>query len=151
VTTVNAVIGDRVLDTGLHTTTPDAPDVRRYLAEMVSAGLEIAILETTSHGMAQHRVAAYDYDPLYRLISATLRVPSGQAYSTGEVYTYTYDEVGNRLAMGINGQVITYTYDQANRLTSAGGVEYDWDDNPTPRCCGTARQPAGRRRADLHL
>lgn len=62
VTTVNAVIGERVLDTGLHTTTPDAPDVQRYLAEMVAAGLEIAVLETTSHGLAQHRVAACDYD-----------------------------------------------------------------------------------------
>ncbi|MBN1659222.1 MAG: UDP-N-acetylmuramoyl-L-alanyl-D-glutamate--2,6-diaminopimelate ligase [Anaerolineae bacterium] len=62
VTTVNAVIGGRVLDTGLHTTTPDAPDVQRYLAEMVDAGLEIAILESTSHGLAQHRVTACDLD-----------------------------------------------------------------------------------------
>jgi UDP-N-acetylmuramoyl-L-alanyl-D-glutamate--2,6-diaminopimelate ligase len=62
VTTVNAVIGERVLDTGLHTTTPDAPDVQRYLAEMVGAGLEIAVLEATSHGLAQHRVTACDFD-----------------------------------------------------------------------------------------
>jgi len=62
VTTVNAVIGDRILDTGLHTTTPDAPDVQRYLAEMVDAGMEIAVLEATSHGLAQHRVAACDFD-----------------------------------------------------------------------------------------
>ena len=62
VTTVNAVIGDRVLDTGLHTTTPDAPDVQRYLAEMVDAGMETAVLEATSHGLAQHRVAACDFD-----------------------------------------------------------------------------------------
>lgn len=62
ITTVNAVIGERVLDTGLHTTTPDAPDVQRYLAEMVTAGLDTVVLETTSHGLAQHRVAACDYD-----------------------------------------------------------------------------------------
>jgi UDP-N-acetylmuramoyl-L-alanyl-D-glutamate--2,6-diaminopimelate ligase len=62
VTTVNAVIGERVLDTGLHTTTPDSPDVQRYLAEMVDAGMEIAVLEVTSHGLAQHRVAACDFD-----------------------------------------------------------------------------------------
>ena len=62
VTTVNAVIGQRVLDTGLHTTTPAAPDVQRYLAEMVEAGIEIAILETTSEGLAQQRVAACDFD-----------------------------------------------------------------------------------------
>ena len=62
ITTVNAVIGNQVLDTGLHTTTPDAPDVQRYLAEMVAAGLEIAVLEATSHGLEQHRVAACDFD-----------------------------------------------------------------------------------------
>lgn len=62
VTTVKAVIGERVSDTGLHTTTPDAPDVQRYLAEMVVAGAEIAVLETTSHGLAQHRVSACDFD-----------------------------------------------------------------------------------------
>lgn len=62
VTTVNAVIGERVLDTGLHTTTPDAPDLQRFLAEMVDAGLEMAVLEVTSHGLEQHRVTACDFD-----------------------------------------------------------------------------------------
>jgi UDP-N-acetylmuramoyl-L-alanyl-D-glutamate--2,6-diaminopimelate ligase len=62
VTTVNAIIGERVMDTGLHTTTPDSPDVQRYLAEMVDAGLEIAVLEATSHGLEQHRVTACDFD-----------------------------------------------------------------------------------------
>jgi UDP-N-acetylmuramoyl-L-alanyl-D-glutamate--2,6-diaminopimelate ligase len=62
ITTVNAVIGERVMDTGLHTTTPDAPDVQRYLAQMAAASMEIAILETTSHGLEQHRVSACDFD-----------------------------------------------------------------------------------------
>ena len=62
INTVNAVIGNHRLETGLHTTTPDAPDVQRFLAEMVAAGTEICILETTSHGLAQHRVTACDFD-----------------------------------------------------------------------------------------
>ncbi|MFN2289774.1 MAG: UDP-N-acetylmuramoyl-L-alanyl-D-glutamate--2,6-diaminopimelate ligase [Anaerolineae bacterium] len=62
VTTVNAVIGERVIDTGLHTTTPDSPDLQRYLAEMVEAGLGYAVLEATSHGLEQHRVTACDFD-----------------------------------------------------------------------------------------
>ncbi len=62
VTTVNAVIGDEVLDTGLHVTTPDALDVQGYLRRMVSAGLTHCILETTSHGLAQHRVSAIEFD-----------------------------------------------------------------------------------------
>ena len=62
ISTVNAVIGDRVCDTGMHTTTPDAPDVQRYLAQMRDAGTEIAILEATSHGLAQHRVTGCAFD-----------------------------------------------------------------------------------------
>ena len=62
ISTVNALIGDRALDTGLHTTTPDADDVQRYLAQMVQAGMTHCVLEATSHGLAQHRVDACDFD-----------------------------------------------------------------------------------------
>ena len=62
ISTVSAVIGDQSYETGLHTTTPDAPYVQRYLAEMRDAGTEIAVLETTSIGLAQHRVTACHFD-----------------------------------------------------------------------------------------
>lgn len=62
INTISAVIGDTVLETGLHTTTPDAPDVQRYLAEMVEAGIEVCLLEVTSHGLVQKRVSACEFD-----------------------------------------------------------------------------------------
>ena len=62
ISTVNAIIGEQVLDTGFHVTTPDAPDVQRYLARMVEAGLTHAVLETTSHGWVQYRVDACEFD-----------------------------------------------------------------------------------------
>ncbi len=62
ISTVNAVVGDEVLDTGFHVTTPEAPDVQRYLARMRSAGLTHVVLESTSHGLAQHRVTGCEYD-----------------------------------------------------------------------------------------
>lgn len=62
ISTVSAVIGEQELDTGFHVTTPEAPDVQRYLAEMVSAGLTHVVLETTSHGLAQQRVGACEFD-----------------------------------------------------------------------------------------
>jgi UDP-N-acetylmuramoyl-L-alanyl-D-glutamate--2,6-diaminopimelate ligase len=62
ISTVNAVIGDEMLDTGFHVTTPEAPDIQRYLAQMRDAGLTHVVLETTSHGLAQKRVAGVDYD-----------------------------------------------------------------------------------------
>lgn len=62
ITTVNALIGDKVLDTGFHVTTPEAPIVQGYLAEMVASGMSHVVLETTSHGLEQKRVAACEFD-----------------------------------------------------------------------------------------
>jgi UDP-N-acetylmuramoyl-L-alanyl-D-glutamate--2,6-diaminopimelate ligase len=62
VTTVNARVGEEEIDTGLHTTTPDPPHLQHYLARMVEAGSTHAVLEVTSHGLAQHRVAGCDFD-----------------------------------------------------------------------------------------
>jgi len=62
ISTVNAQIGATELDTGLHTTTPDAPQVQEYLAKMVECGTTHAVLEVTSHGLAQHRVTGCDFD-----------------------------------------------------------------------------------------
>ncbi len=62
VSTLNARIGEEEIDTGLHTTTPDPPDVQAYLARMVETGVTHAVLEVTSHGLAQHRVAGCDFD-----------------------------------------------------------------------------------------
>ena len=62
ITTVNAVIGDRTIDTGLHVTTPDSLEVQGYLAQMVDEGISHCVLEATSHGLAQRRVAACNFD-----------------------------------------------------------------------------------------
>jgi UDP-N-acetylmuramoyl-L-alanyl-D-glutamate--2,6-diaminopimelate ligase len=62
ITTVGARIRGVESDTGFHVTTPDAPDVQRFLAQMRDAGCHYAIVETTSHGLAQARVAGVHYD-----------------------------------------------------------------------------------------
>lgn len=62
ISTVKARIAGQEADTGLHTTTPDAPDVQRYLAQMAEGGARYALLEATSHGLAQRRVEACDFD-----------------------------------------------------------------------------------------
>jgi UDP-N-acetylmuramoyl-L-alanyl-D-glutamate--2,6-diaminopimelate ligase len=62
VDTVGAQIGGREVDTGFHTTTPAADQVQGYLAQMVEAGVEVALLEATSEGLAQERVTAAEFD-----------------------------------------------------------------------------------------
>jgi UDP-N-acetylmuramoyl-L-alanyl-D-glutamate--2,6-diaminopimelate ligase len=61
-TTIDVVIGSQTLETGLHVTTPDALEVQGYLAQMVSAGITHCVLEATSHGLAQQRVGACEFD-----------------------------------------------------------------------------------------
>jgi UDP-N-acetylmuramoyl-L-alanyl-D-glutamate--2,6-diaminopimelate ligase len=60
--TVSACIGGQEIETGLHTTTPDALDVQRYLARMVDECIPYAVIEATSHGLAQHRVTGCEFD-----------------------------------------------------------------------------------------
>ena len=62
ISTVNAQIDDQQLDTGLHVTTPDPMDLQALLARMLAAGLTHCVLEATSHGLAQQRVAACEFD-----------------------------------------------------------------------------------------
>jgi len=62
VTSVSAVIGKEELDTGFHTTTPDPLEVQGYLARMVQEGCQYAILEATSHGLAQDRLEGCHFD-----------------------------------------------------------------------------------------
>ncbi len=79
----------------------------------------MGISAAQSRAIVTIRVITYTYDPLDRL--------TGAAYSTGEVFEYAYDAVGNRTAMTTTEGTTTYTYDAANRLTSVGGVPYTWD------------------------
>jgi len=70
ISTVRAIIpavesgrqGESEVGTGLHTTTPDPPEIQRHLSQMVEVGATHAVLEVTSHGLAQHRVAGCDFD-----------------------------------------------------------------------------------------
>ena len=62
ISTVNALIGTEAVDTGLHVTTPDPLNLQAYLRKMVDRGQTHCVLEATSHGFAQHRVAGCDFD-----------------------------------------------------------------------------------------
>lgn len=43
-------------------TTMESPEVQAWLARMVAAGADVAVIETTSHALLQGRVAACDFD-----------------------------------------------------------------------------------------
>jgi UDP-N-acetylmuramoyl-L-alanyl-D-glutamate--2,6-diaminopimelate ligase len=60
--TIATRIGGRTEDHAVHATTPEAPELQATLRAMVDAGDTHAVVETTSHGLALHRVDAVAYD-----------------------------------------------------------------------------------------
>lgn len=61
VSTIAAKIGDKEEDTGFHVTNPDPISLQRFLAQMVESGCEYAVVEVTSHGIAQKRIAGVNF------------------------------------------------------------------------------------------
>jgi UDP-N-acetylmuramoyl-L-alanyl-D-glutamate--2,6-diaminopimelate ligase len=62
ISTLEADLGGARADTGLHVTTPHAPEVQAYLAQMVANGLTHCVLEMTSIGLAEKRLSGVDVD-----------------------------------------------------------------------------------------
>lgn len=56
VSTVEARIGNKTLDTGLHTTTPSKAELQKILREIVKENCQYVVFEITSHGIDQHRI-----------------------------------------------------------------------------------------------
>ncbi len=62
VSSVNAVIGEKTYETGFHVSTPSPFDVQKYLKKALNSGSEYFVLETTSHGLDQNRLAFVDFE-----------------------------------------------------------------------------------------
>lgn len=61
ISTVEAIIGDKKLATGLHTTTPSPFLLQKLLRDIVNQGFEYVVLEATSHGLDQYRVLGCNF------------------------------------------------------------------------------------------
>ncbi len=62
ISSVYAVIGPRQYDTGFHVTTPNAWHVQKYLRRALDGGSKYFVLETTSHGLDQNRLAFVNFN-----------------------------------------------------------------------------------------
>ncbi len=61
ISTVGAFIDSKEIDTGFHVTTPDAKFLQPLIVKMVKRGVKYLVLETTSHGLDQHRTLGCNY------------------------------------------------------------------------------------------
>ena len=55
VSTINAVVGGKNYDTGLHVTSPDPFKLQKFARQAVNNGDEFLVLEVTSHSLDQYR------------------------------------------------------------------------------------------------
>lgn len=62
ISTVSAIIGDEEIDTGFHTTTPTSQELFNLLVKAKEAECTHIVLEATSHGLEQGRVAGLKFD-----------------------------------------------------------------------------------------
>ncbi len=62
ISTIKAVIGNREEPTGLHVSTPQAPETQAFLRKMVDDGCTHCVLESTSYGLAEYRADTAFYD-----------------------------------------------------------------------------------------
>ena len=60
--TVAFKVSGREVDNATGQTTTEAPEVQAWLARMVEAGAQCAVIEATSHALVQERVRACDFD-----------------------------------------------------------------------------------------
>src|SRR5260370_8559033 len=60
--TVAFKVRGREVDNLTGQTTTEAPEVQAWLARMVEAGAQCAVIETTSHALVQERVRACEFD-----------------------------------------------------------------------------------------
>jgi len=62
ISSIVAKMGKVEEDTGFHTTSPDVISLHRLLKQMVKAGCEYAVVEVSSHGIDQKRIAGINFD-----------------------------------------------------------------------------------------
>ena len=95
--TVTTIAGGRRFGGPSRSTTPEAPELQAALAAMVAAGDRFAVVESTSHGLAQDRVGevAYDVAVLTNLTHEHL-----EFHGTHEAYRAAKRRLFEALAVG---------------------------------------------------
>jgi RHS repeat-associated protein len=110
-----------------------AYDLNYTTGQYTMLGQRVSMTATVpSQGLSNHQTK-YEYDPLYQLIKATY--PNVAPFN-GEVDSWTYDGIGNRLTNTVNGSTSNYTYQKITgnnnnwqRLTNDGANAYAYGTN----------------------
>jgi UDP-N-acetylmuramoyl-L-alanyl-D-glutamate--2,6-diaminopimelate ligase len=150
VSTVSAIIGDEEVDTGFHVTTPEAPELQRFLSKMVERDSAYAVLEVTSHGLDQQRVAVCDFD-----IGVVTNIThehldyhgTFEAYRAAKARLFSgLSETGSKLFHPPRGAVLNrddLSYDYLSAITSVRQISYGLDEQSLVRAERVTYLPDG--------
>lgn len=126
--TAGAKIGGASLKLPGHFTTPEAPEVQEMLARFRAAGCSHAVVESSSHGFAQHRLdeVAYDLGVLTNLSPEHL-----DYHGTFAAYRAAKAELVRRAPLAIlnaDDPSLPYFASRANRVVRYGleAPEAEW-------------------------
>ena len=162
--TITTRVGGRTTAHGVHATTPEAPALQALLRAMVDAGDEVAVVETTSHGLALDRVASVAYDVA---ILTNVTHEHLELHGTWEAYRDAKVSLFSRLD-GPGGAAIVNLDDPsagafigASRERRARVITYGTDPAADVRAVRVAEDgaglqielaaPSGHAHLDLHL
>lgn len=87
--------------------------------------LASAELNYTRYNLPEPVKNTFTYDLLQRLTSATYLA----SQSAEKAFTFTYDDVGNRLTNTLNGTTATSTYNNDNQITAKDTASFTYDNN----------------------
>ncbi|GAB4564258.1 MAG: UDP-N-acetylmuramoyl-L-alanyl-D-glutamate--2,6-diaminopimelate ligase [Anaerolineae bacterium] len=143
ISTVTFKVAERVWDNDTRQSTPEAPEIQGMLADMVAAGCQAVVIESTSHGLALHRVDGCEYDvavmtnvthehldfhgtiEAYRLAKARLFEMLGASFDKGFPKTGVVNLDDPNASLFIERspeQVITYAVESPSALLRARDI-----------------------------
>lgn len=140
--TVGIRIGDVAAHELPHQTTPESNLLQRYLREMVGAGVGVAVIEATSHGLAMHRLdttrfsiagvtnITHEHLEYHRTIGAYRRAKAMLLERVGDEHGVVVLNADDPGAMSIRGfaagaEVLTYGITTQDADLRANGVVVD--------------------------
>ncbi|MCA9381185.1 UDP-N-acetylmuramyl-tripeptide synthetase [Candidatus Dojkabacteria bacterium] len=149
ISTVGAKAGKKVLETGLHVTTPDPYELQKILAFMVKRKMEYVVIEASSHALAQGRLGKIEFEVSVftnikkdhldwhktwenyaksKAILAKKTKPDGKIIvnrEDKEMYKFLSDYLGDTYS----DRFITYSFNEILNISESGGyINFRLDD-----------------------
>ena len=131
--TIDYRVGDRLVEA--ERTTPESPDINRYLSEMVDSGCQACVMEVSSHSLEMERVYGCDFDvavftnftrdhldfhrSMERYFSSKRKLFEYLENKAGRVAVVNLDDPkGIELQQGLNVRSITYGWQSPADITA---------------------------------